>query len=180
MICTAAEVAAHAGRASLTVAETAAVTTQIAIYQADLEATLGRGVEKVARTETVLASCALDRFYARYGPVHAITSVTIGGIVQQASHYERSRDGLLLYSGFYEPGIDMVVVYLGGHDTPANLPAKGAVMARTARWLNKRTDDDVGTETSAVEGHSVKWMVDAFTEAELNACHRLRAPDFAY
>lgn len=178
MICTAAEVASHAGHPPLTTEETAAVEAQITLYQGELEALLGRGVERASRTETRTLSLYSTRFDARYGPVESITSVTVGGAAVPPTNYYRDRNGMELWAAYYLNTV-LVVTYIGGWDAPDNLPAKSAVKARTARWLNKRTDDDVGAEQTAVEGHTVKWMPDAFTPAELAACERLRAPDQA-
>ena len=177
MICTPAEVAAHAGRSTITPAEEAALTTQIALYQAELEGLLGRAVERAERTET-WPGWTGAKVYASHGPVHGVVSVTVGGLPLTTSQYGWDRYGFEAPYSYY-PSSTLVVVYDGGWDAPRNQPAKNAVMARTARWLNKRTDDDVGTKASAVEGHSVTWMDDGFTEGELRACDRLRAPDQA-
>lgn len=182
-IATAQEVADHAGVA-LAAGEAALVDAQVVLYQAELESILGRGVTKLSRVESVWCPLGVagtptaDRWYARRGPVHSITGITAGGLAVASTSYARNRNGAEV-AGVWTDGTEVVVTYVGGWDAPDNLPAKSAVVARAARWLNRRRDDDVGTESSTVEGHSVKWMADSFTEAELRACSRLRAPDQA-
>lgn len=152
------------------------MAAQIALYQAELEGILGRGVERASRTETV-GNWLGSRLAVSYGPVHSITSMAVGGVSLTPSQYGYDRNTIEPW-GFSYVG-PVTVVYDGGWEPPRNVPAKSAVVARTARWLNKRTDDDVGVEQSQVEGHNVKWMADGFTAEELKACERLRAPDLA-
>lgn len=178
MICTAAEVASHAGHPPPVGGEVAEIEAQIVLYQAELESLLGRAVERASRTETRTLDIHSVRFDARHGPVHAITLVTVGGVTVPPASYYRDRNGMDLWAVYYTD-TTLEVTYDGGWDEPDNLPAKNAVKARTARWLNKRTDDDVGVESSQVEGHTVKWMPDAFTETEMAACSRLRSPYLA-
>lgn len=186
------EVVAYVGAGDQDAATLAALEAQIAFYQAELESILGRGVQLLERTETrVIYSDPVPyeqggqwgsaglRLIVERGPVASIASITSNAAVLDASSYTRIRDGAEVWGGSAIPGTDIVITYVGGHDSPKNLPAKQAVMARAGRWLNKRADDDVGVESSAVEGHTVKWMEDAFTDAELRACNRLRAPDMA-
>lgn len=203
-IATASEVAVHVGAGTLDAGTTAAVEAQVALYQAELESILGRGVTSGDRSESRViyyTGSTLDsadsgpyshvgewtmqwggaglRVAVERGPVASITSIVAGGSTLAPSFYTRTRDGAEVWGGTLVPGTDLVITYVGGHGPPKNLPAKQAVMARAGRWLNKRDDDDVGVESSAVEGHTVKWMPDAFTDAELRACNRLRAPDMA-
>lgn len=187
------EVVAHVG-AVVDAGDEAVIEAQVALYQGELESILGRGVTLAVRTESIPILTRTDglrglpprigevgnRWYARRGPVRSITSITAGSAVMLPANYTRTRDGAELWGGTpMVAGEDLVATYAGGWDYPDNLPAKQAVMGRVARWWNKRTDDDVGAETSGVEGHTVKWMPDEFTPAELSACARLRAPDFA-
>lgn len=175
------EVVEHAGGAlPVSVTDEAIIAAQVALYQAELEAILGRGVTKEARVDTLPLPLAGSYWRARRGPVHEISGIEAGGVPLSTTYYARNRNGAELWGGTYGTyveGTDLVVSYVGGWDAPDNQPAKSAVLGRTARWWNKRADDDVGTESSSVEGHAVKWMPDAFTVAELNACERLRAPD---
>ncbi len=181
------DVVAYVGHDELDDATEAALVAQIALYQAELEGHLGRGVQRLDRTEVVPINAPpadpelyeTPRWYARRGPVHSVAEITSGSTVLAATYYTRFRDGAVLLGGTMVEGTDLTVTYTGGWDTPDNLPAKLAIIARAGRWLNKRDDDDVGTESSSVEGHAVKWMVDAFTDAELDACSRLRSPDMA-
>lgn len=180
LVVTAAEVAEHVGAGTLSPEDDALVTDQIALYQAELEGILGRGVTRVTRTESVPLPLSGDRWTARRGPVHAIITVTSGEeVLVSGTGYARNRHGAEVWGGTWLAGTSLVVTYEGGWDDPDNRPAKQAVMARTARWWNRRSDDDVGVEQSTVEGHSVKWVEDAFSPSELRACSRLRAPDMA-
>lgn len=183
IIASAEEVAAQS-TAVLSAADLVALEQQIVLYQSELEALLGRGVTMMERVEAVPLPLSHrgdggDRWHARRGPVHGITSMVAGAVALLSTDYSRNRNGAEVWGGSWVEGTNLVVTYVGGWDYPDNVPARSAVTARALRWLSKRSDDDLGTESSAVEGHSVKWMPDAFTEAELSACSRLRAPDMA-
>lgn len=158
------------------VAEAVLVDDQIALYQAELEAILGRAVTNRTHTETATWPVTSERWVVSGGPITSVTSVMVNGTALATTEFFPYRDSLAFYSWSAVPG-SFTVTYVGGWDSPRNLPAKSTVIARTKRWWNKRADDDEGTESSSVEGHAVKWMPDAFTVAELNACERLRAPD---
>jgi hypothetical protein len=162
----------------LTTEEAALVDDQIALYQSELEAILGRAVTNRTHTQTATWPVATERFSVSGGPITSVTSVTVNGVALTTTEFAAYRDSLTFYTWSAIPGA-FTVTYVGGWDAPRNLPAKSAVIGRTRRWWNKRADDDEGTESSSVEGHTVKWMPDAFTVAELNACERLRAPDMA-
>lgn len=198
------EVIGYVGAGDQDAGTIAVIQSQIDFYTAELEAILGRGVQLLERTESRViyyTGSSLEstdsgpyshvgewtmqwggaglRVAVERGPVASITSIVAGGSTLAPSFYTRTRDGAEVWGGTLVPGTDLVITYVGGHGPPKNLPAKQAVMARAGRWLNKRDDDDVGVDSSAVEGHTVKWMPDAFTDAELRACNRLRAPDMA-
>lgn len=154
-------------------------------YQGELEAILGRSVERRTFTETADWPLRTDRYYVRRGPIASVTSVTIGGIAQTTTNYRKHRDSIEFgplwnASGFlWSSSVDLVVTYVGGHPPDVVEPAKAAVVARTCRMLNRHEDEDEGVKTSAVEGHTVAWEADEFTAAELAACSRLAAPDAA-
>ena len=161
----------------LTEEDAALVDGQIALYQAELEAILGRAVTNRTHVETASWPVNSERWSVSGGPITSVTSVTVNGVpLVVTSEYAAFRDSLTFYTWTAVPG-SFTVTYVGGWAAPRNLPARSAILARTKRWWNKRSDDDEGTESSSVEGHAVKWMPDAFTVAELNACERLRAPD---
>lgn len=162
----------------LSVEDATAADDQIALYQAELEALLGRSITNRTHVESGTWPLSGDRFYASGGPITAVTSITIAGSAVNAADFIVHRDSIEVSTWLATPGA-IVVTYVGGWDAPRNLPARSAIIARTRRWLNRRSDDDEGVEQSSVEGHSVKWEADAFTEAELEACSRLRSPDLA-
>lgn len=158
--------------------DAALVTDQILLYQAELESLLGRAVTRRTHTQSTYWPMTADRFGLYGGPVESVTSVTVAGAAVNATDYDVHRDSIEVMTWLATPG-QLTVTYVGGWDAPRNLPARQAVIARTKRWWNKRSDDDEGVKQSSVEGHSVTWMDDEFTPAELAACSRLRAPDMA-
>lgn len=148
----------------------------IALYQGELEEVLGRSVERRSFTETAPWPLRTDRHYVRRGPIASVTTVTIRGMAVASTDYEVFRDSVEVRSWLATPGV-LAVTYVGGWDAEGAKPAKSAVVARVCRMLNRHDDDDEGVKQSQVEGHSVTWMDDAFTPAELAACDRLRSPD---
>jgi hypothetical protein len=148
----------------------------IDLYQAELEEVLGRSVERRTFVEDAAWPIKTDRFYVKRGPIVSVTTVTIAGLGVAAADYEIYRDSIEVYTWLGTPGL-LAVTYVGGFDAERAKPARQAVLARVCRMLNRHEDDDEGTKSSAVEGHSVTWMDDAFTPAEWEACSRLRAPD---
>lgn len=151
-------------------------------YQVNLEALLGRSVEQRTFMEAGRWPPAdidwhgAGRYYVRRGPIVSVTSVTIGGALQEVTNYAVHRDSVEMIAYGTTPS-SIVVEYVGGHDAETARPAKTAVVGRVCRMLARHADEDEGVETSAVEGHSVKWTPDDFTEGELRDCDRLRSPD---
>lgn len=146
-------------------------------YQAELEELLGRGIERRTVTETAAWPTASERYYVKRGPIASVTSLSVGAVAVAATAYAVHRDAVELWPWTATPGV-LSVTYVGGWDAERAKAAKAAVVARVCRMMNRHDDDDEGVRQSAVEGHSVTWMDDAFTEAELKACKRLRHPDF--
>lgn len=162
----------------LSIADEAILAAQITLFQADLEAILGRAVVRRSHVQEAMWPYLGDRLYVSRGPIASVASVSIGGAAVNANDYVVHRDAIEVMTWLATPG-RITVSYVGGWDAPANLPAKQAVRARTIRWWNRRADDDEGVDQSSVEGHSVKWQAEEYTAAELEACSRLRHPDLA-
>lgn len=152
----------------------------IASYQAELEGLLGRSIEQRSFTETKPWPLHADRFYVRRGPIVSVTSVTVMGTPLGPSNFVHRRDSVELmwsaYTSGYGTGGNVEVVYVGGWDADAAAPAKAAVVARVCRMMARHEEDDEGTKSSGVEGHTVQWMDDAFTEGELRSVHSLGSP----
>lgn len=150
----------------------------ITAYQAELEGLLGRSVEQRAFTESAPWPHRTDRFYVHWGPIASVTEVVVAGSPVNASDYEVHRDSVEVSTWLGTPGV-IQVSYVGGWDAQRAAPAKAAVAARVARMMARHDEDDEGVEQSSVEGHQVRWQADAFTDAELKSCERLRHPDQA-
>lgn len=176
MIAEATDVERYVGR-TFEADETEVAETQIAVYQAELESILHRSVEPGEKTEDVQVPSGHAEIVLMGAPVTSITSVHLDGDAMNVSLFEVLPRGIGYRAGYATPVNSLgvfTVVYEGGLPASKTVTAKNAVVARTARFLNKRRDDALSAESVSSEGYSVKYEADAFSESELRACSRLK------
>lgn len=159
------------------------------LFQGELEEQLGRLLERRTVTETRYMQPDQWDLTLSYSPVFSITSLSIDGIPTPTGSFAQEPGGLITFVDLdYGPGgFPLVsdasglaphvveIVYVAGLNDPIKTsPAKRAIISRVARALNKAKDDAIGAKTINVEGYSVAYDDEGFTEAELKSVERLK------
>lgn len=138
---------------------------------------LRMGSESV--TDTVLIDADTVEVDLARGPVTAISSVTVNGTALAATAYRRERYSVVLVDWYptISGGQDtLVVAYTGGfaaggHEYRA---LQGVIRRRAAMELEKVIDRAVSARRLSVEGYSVDFIPDEWTEGERATLDRHR------
>lgn len=160
--------------------DVALISELIVDVVAEVETHLRRTLEDGARTETVSvpADPEIDgRVFVplTYTPVNSISSVTVNGTAQAATAFLRERSGVVLLTypvTNTANELEVAVTYDGGLGAKAVAALRPMIKRRVVRLMNKIEDEAIGTQSTNVEGYSVKYDTEGFTPDE----EKLMAP----
>lgn len=177
---TANDIQTYLGRDLSDVETIAASAVFIPTVEGEASVAVNRPIEAAQFVEEQLVEYDQTSVRLRRSPVVSVVSVVVEGSTVAAADYIVRSWGLDFTTlvGTTLP-IAMTITYTAGLDDVLDAPAlqalRGVVMGRVARMVNKIVNDDsAGVASITVEGYTVRYMDDGWTEHEADVLASMR------